>query len=294
MAVVTSTFFTSGAANWITSPTWTSSDPSFKLNTQLTDWVTAINDSSKINIQQTPNNATTKTLTNFVTWPLQCRDGETTTDFGIMFHGRHAGQTNVGSGTYSGAYYIRVAGTGNNNYGSYSSIGDTQANEDLTVAHNFFTAYEATGSTPWFVYSAENIAKTARVTRALFRLDTTGLEAGSYYPSTGISKWLYVMGRNDVFPVGYDPIANIALPAKGITTASRAVRAPIPVATNGNGYFFRAGSQYGDAHYLGNITNDLLFSNTSTGVWGDTIVIGSSTYTCLGTHSTANLWIKTL
>lgn len=294
MAVVTSTFLTTAAANWITSTGWVSTDPSFKLNTQLTDWVTAINDPSKINIQQTPNNATTKTTTNYTTWVLQCRDGETSSDFGLLFHGRQAGQTNTGSATYNGNYYARTASTSNNNYGTYSTVGDTMGNEDLTGAHNFFTAYEATGSSPWFVYSAENAAKSVRIIRALFRLDTTGLEAGSYYPSSGISKWLYVTGRSDVFPAIYDPTSSLSLPARGILSAGRAFQAQVPVATTGNGYFFRPRSMYGDAHYLGNITNDLLVSNTSTGVWGDAIVISGSTYTCLGTYSTLNFWIKTL
>lgn len=293
MAVVTSAWSISSAKDWITSTGWVATDPAYLLNTQLTNFVTGINDSSKINIQATPNTATTKTTTNFTSWFLQCRDGDTSSDYGIMFHGRQGGQGTGYSGSYAGNYYARTTSTANNGYGTYSTVGSNISCEDLTVAGSFMTAYETTGTTPWFVYSWENAAKSSRIVRALLRMDTSGLETGGYYPSTNISKWIYLTSRNDVDPRIHTPIADLVYPPKGIWGSDRAFRAPIPVTTTGNGYFFRLAAQYGEAHYLGNPTSDMLVTNTSTGVWGSTITFGTTTYTCLGSQSNCNLWIKT-
>lgn len=289
MAVVTSTFNTSVATNW-TSSTWVSTDPSWKLNTQLTNWITAINDVNIIEKVQDPGNATTRASTAYVQWLLRARENDTSSDYGILFHRRQGAQSATNDSKQT--YYNRSVSTSDNNYGTYSSTGASVSNETFSSGGwNFFTAYEAVGTTPWFVYSAENVAKTERHQRCLFRYDNSGVVAGSYVP-TNIGKWIYMF--NGAMRI---PINSIAAPYKGFGDggSNYLFRSPVPQATpNGDGYFFRASTQYGGNHAAGTITTDLLISNSTTGVWGDTTAIDGVTYTCIGTGSisTANYWIK--
>lgn len=288
MAVVTSTFNTTTATNW-TSSTWVSTDPSWKLNTQLTNWITAINDTTIIEKVADPGNATTRASTSYVQWTLRARESDTSSDYGIAFHRRQGAQaSNNDSGQ---TYYNRSASSSDNGYGTLTYTGSSISNEIFSSGGwNFFTAYEATGTTPWFVYTSENVAKTERHYRCLFRYDNSGVVAGSYIP-TGVGKWVYML--NGVIRI---PISNITAPFKGFvnSTSNFSFRHPTPMATNGDGYFFRAETQYAGMHALGSITNDLLVSNTNTGVWGDTTTIDSVTYTCIGsnTNTSANYWIK--
>ena len=303
MAVVATTWSTVANTNWITSSGWVASDPSYKLHQQLNAWVTGIGNTSIINIQRTPNDATTKSATSGVTWILQTRDGDTGSDWGIIFHPRRV-DTNASYitdhwsavGGRGGIYYNRTAGTANNGYGTYTQFGVTSdSNENLTVASNFFTAYEATGNTPWFVYSWENAAKTDRRIYALFRLDTSDLSPTSYYPETGISKWLYLYTDNSSSIIT-TPIKDLGIPFKGMFGSGYLTfrhSTPRNTATFG-GFFFATDPQYGDCHYLGKITSDFLVSNSFTGVWGDTLTVQGSNFLCLGANgpSSSTYWIK--
>lgn len=285
MAVVTSTFNTTTSTNWASS-TWVSTDPSWKLNTELTNWITAINDPNVIELVQNPGNATSRTTTSYVKWMLRARESDTSSDYGIIFADRYAGTGNSSSPDQT--YYARTVSTSNNNYGTFSTVGSSIGNEDFTVATNFFTAYEASGSTPWFVFCNENATKTARSLRMLLRYDNSSVVAGSYIP-TGIGKWLYFNQGSVRYPIN-----NVNAPYKGAPdSTAAALRGPIPFTTYGNGYFFRLGTQYGCNHAAGTVTNDIIVSNTSTGVWGDTTVLEGVTYTCMGNTSSVNHWVKT-
>lgn len=287
MAVVTSSFNITTSTAWASS-SWVSSDPSYKLDVQLQNWVSAINDTSIIEILQTPGSATARGTSDTVRWMLRARAaGDTASDYGIIFAARPAG-----TGTTSNSeqiYFARTSGSANNNYGTYTANGTSTSNEDLTVAGNFITAYEATGTTPWFVYSWENSTKTTRHTRMLLRYDNSALVAGSYDP-TGVGKWIYFNRLS--FRV---PITNTSATYRGFgaDTGPYLLRSPIPTTTYGDGYFFRLGSQYAANHALGVVTSDILVSNTATGLWGDTATIDSKTYTCLGNNNSLNYWVKT-
>lgn len=290
MSVVTSSFNTTTSTNWASS-TWVSTDPSWKVDVQLKAWVTAINDTSIIEVVQDPGSATSRSTTSAVQWMLRARSaGDTATDYGIIFASRYAGTSTQSNSDQT--YYARTTPqTANNNYGTYSSTGVSTSNESFGTACNFFTAYEATGTTPWFVYSCEAADKTSRWTRMLLRFDNSALVAGSYYPASGIGKWIY-------YNQGYIrcPISSITAPYKGFggSTTQFVLRTPVPAATPiGDGYFFRLSTQYAGPHALGTVTTDLLTSNTTTGVWGDTTVIDNVTYTCLGNTNSSNLWVKT-
>ena len=313
MAIATSSWTISANTNWITSTGWVSSDPSFRLHQELNTWVTGIGSTSIINIQATPNDATSKSSNNGVAWFLQTRDGDTGSDWGIIFHPRRS-DTNSGNTaqstplTSSGlTYYNRTPGTSNNGYGSYShnaNGGENSGAEELSVTGRTFVAYESSGPFPWFIYGWERTDLATRLVRALIRLDTSDLESGSYYPASGISKWISIsLGGGSISVTRYRiPIRDVGSPQKGLFLSGyKNLDYPAP---NSNafaaGYFFRPYPQYGDVHYLGKIPNDIiLMSNTSTGVWGDTITINSITYTCLGNYNDPNsekpfdLWVRT-
>ena len=305
MPVVTAAWSISSSTNWITSTGWVSSDPSFKVHQQLSAWVSGIGNTSIINIQRTPNDATSKSSGDGVAWVLQTRDGDTGSDWGIMYHPRRADTSSTWNTTQSwpivggrgSSYYGRTPGTANNGYGTFTdNIGNTtQDNEDLTVAGNFFTAYESSGTLPWFVYAWENSTRSSRRMYAMFRLSTEDLSPTSYYPSSGISKWLYLVAYQGNSAI-MTPIKDVGIPLKGMYSSGALVpsfQTPRNI-TNVGGFFFRTDAQYGDVHHLGKITSDLLISNQYTGVWGDTIVINSANYTCLGnlSYNGGTYWIK--
>ena len=307
MAIATTTWTTTADQNWITSTEWVSTDPSYKLHQELDAWVTAIGDSSIINIQATPNDATDKTSYNNVAWFLQTRDGDTGSDWGLIFHPRRA-DNNYSGNSLQGAslrssglsYYGRTTGSSNNGYGSYSyaPVGGEQGTAESFASNpgEAFVAYEASGALPWFIYAYTG-GSHYNIVRAIFRLNTTDLESGSYYPSSGISKWISIS-------LGYDygrfrvPIKDVGIPQKGLFLSGFKnfdYPAPYNDATI-SGYFFRPYSQYGDVHYLGKISPSLLVSNSYTGVWGDTVELDGNTYTCLGNYNSSNpidLWIRT-
>ena len=303
MPVVTAAWSISSSTNWITSTGWVSSDPSFKVHQQLSAWVSGIGNTSIINIQRTPNDATSKSGADGVGWILQTRDGDTGSDWGIIFHPRRAQPNPDWNTNHSylygrgSTYYGRTPGTANNGYGSFTGeLGNTVwNNENLTVAGNFFTAYESSGSLPWFVYAWESASRDDRRMYGLFRLSTEDLAPTSYYPQSGISKWLYLTaypGNSAMMT----PIKDIGIPLKGMYSSGALVpsfQTPRNTTIHG-GFFFRTDAQYGDVHHLGKITSDLLISNQYTGVWGDTIVINSANYTCLGnlSYNGGTYWIK--
>lgn len=292
MAVVTTTFSIPANTNWA-SPTWSVNDPSGKLNTQLVNWVTAINNSSIISIVQDPGSATGRAGTNYVGWILRMREGDTSTDYGIAYKFRYAGTGTANSGGLIGPYHNRTANTTNNNYGAYTTLSITDANEGFTTDGTVITAYEAAGSTPWFLYAWENSARSSRRMDLLLRCDTTNIVAGSYYPASGLGKWIYAYSVGNAAYI-YTPQNSFLAPYKGINAINSPMRHPTPAATFGNNYFFRLAAQYGNSHYLGDVTNDILVSNTATGQFGDTMTLSGTTYTCIGNMpSSGNYWVKT-
>lgn len=291
MAVVSTSFTITGSTTWATS-TWADNDanPSFKVDAQLQAWVTAINDTSKIEIIKTPGSATARGTSDLVKWLLRCRDGNTSSDFGFTFVERPAGSTSGSS--YQAMYYNRIDGTANNGYGTYSSIG-AYYTSSITDPMSYLTAYEATGSTPWFVFSSANNARTIRSTHFLVRLDTTNLATGSYYPTDGISKWLYINSNTTAsIPQMISSHSSISQPYKGTGSSSNEIVNAVPLEDN---YFFPLRSQYGDIHWMGQPTKDILVSKSTTGSWGDTVQISNNIYTCLGSTSASygNYWVKT-
>lgn len=289
MAVVTSSFNAAANTVWASS-TWNSNDPSYKINTEITNWVNAINDSSKISLLLNPGDATARGSTDYVHWQLQCRENDTSSDFGINFLRRYSGTNGTNSSTHAG-YHTRNAGTANNGYGTYTAYGHVTGNQTLTAEINYFTAYEASGSTPWLIVSMENAAKDARNFYALLRLDTSALASGSYYPSTGLGKWVYTSHQNaSLTALLTTPQSSNTSPYKGSASSSSInLFYPIPDSSLGDSYFFRLAGQYGANHYLGQPTTDIIVSNANTGVWGDTTTIAGTTYKKVS----ACFWCKT-
>lgn len=288
MAVVTSTFSTAANDAWA-STTWTSSDPSWKLNAQLAAWVSAIDDANKISIIHSPGNATERKSSDLVRWLLRAREADTGSDYGMIFCQRSAGNSSAGT---NGTYFARTASTDNNGAGTYSTIIHSQA-FSLTSAREHFTAYEAIGDRPWFAYSTKD-SPTTGATYIIARLSTTSATAGSYYPSTGLGKWI-LLASSDAGGTAYStPQARNTAPFIGINASGTTFNHPFPRTTYGDNYFFGLPALYGDTHYLGNTTTDIIVSNSATGVWGDTVTIVGITYMCLRAISSSSLsfWVR--
>lgn len=295
MPVVTTTFDTTLSDVWA-SPTWSASDPSKKVHDQLSAWVNAINDPTKIELIHSPGDATARGSTDVVQWLLRAREAETSSDYGLMFYPRYAGASDSAQNT--GSYCGRVAGSANNGAGAFgSTIGTVLFTIDLNshVTENY-VAYRADGPVPWFLYAvrAPSVGADYSWLHLLLRLSISDIAAGSYYPAAGLGKWVYAIkgpGNSTNTPAQiFTPQNSPAAPYKGINGAGRQMRYPVPHSSLGNGYFFRFGAQYGDTHFLGAPNyDDFLISNTATGVWGDTVVINSVTYTRVGP---VGLWVR--
>jgi hypothetical protein len=294
MAVVTTTFSSAAGAVWA-SPTWVSTDPSWKLDVQLTNWVTAINDASKISIVHDPGDATSRTGSAVVRWLLRCRESDTASDYGIIFAGSPA--DGVSPAIQSGSYFARTAGSANNGYGSYQqNIASGSAFPFYSMgshACDFRTSYDAEGATPWFAFISNNVNSGTNygTLHFLCRLSTANMAAGSYYPSVGLGKWFYAVLNSSYtttsLPAFVTPNSSQSAPYIGVFQ-SATLRAPQPNSTRGDGYFFKLGAQYGDTHFLGEPTYDMLVSNGNTGTWADTVILEGKTYT----RAVGGLWVR--
>lgn len=306
MAVVSSSWNTALSAAWLTSSGWVSTDPAKLLHDQLSAWITAINDPLKIEIVKTPNDATSKTAAfsgsnNTVRWLLRARS-DTGSDYGFTFHDRTGATQFSNTPTSMGmAYAARTDSTSKNNYGSYTEI---NAQSTVNASHeNFnlgsgtaYTNYESAGATPWFVYGWRAGGSTARELRALIHLDTSNITAGSYYPTAGLSKFIYITsqqystgtingitGTREPSMWFATSISSTSAPPKGVGTVR-----PLPITMPfTDGYFFNAPHLFGDGHYLGKIPNDIIFSNGATGNLGDEATVNGVNYRCFG-----QLWAK--
>lgn len=290
MAVITSTFNTSANDVWASS-TWAAADPSFKLNTQLTNWVTAINDANKISIIHTPGDATARGNNDNVRWLLRARESDTGSDYGYNFCERSAHHTPSGRNGY---YFARTPSTENNGSGTYTTITDNHP-FSLSVSREYFTAYEAVGDRPWFVFSTKSTPTTA-ATYIIARLSITSAIPGSYYPTTGLGRWVMFSTSDTTGTVTYyTPQSRNSSPYIGINNGGTVFNHPSPRSTYGDNYFFGLPALYGDNHYLGNTSSDIIISNSNTGVWGDTVTISGATYRCLrsiGSSAAICFWVK--
>lgn len=291
MAVTTHTFTTTASQVWA-SATWSPSDPSYVINTHLTNWITAINDPTIISMVHSPGDATSRTGSSLVRWLLRARgEGDTSSDYGIIFLEEPADGSSASSA--SGCYYARTAGTANNGAGAFSSIAST-GGFSLSSARSHFIAYEGTGTRPWFAYSNTILGTPGSgYTHVLARLSTSSAVAGSYYPTSGLGKWAYFVGESSLKL--YTPQARINTPYIGIPDAStRTPVIPYPDITYGANYFFKIPGLYGPVHYLGETSSDLLLSSGVTGNWGDTVVFSGVTYRSLETNNNnmPHIWAR--
>lgn len=294
MPVVTTTFSTTAGQVWA-SPTWSSSDPSKKVHDELNAWVNAINDPTKIQLIHSPGDATSRSSGQIVRWLLRAREAETSSDYGLQFACRYAGTSSQAT---NGGYYGRTAGSDNNGSGSYNTIGSSMSMGSIdSYGGDHYVAYRADGALPWFLYCTKMLAsgQPYGYLHLLLRVSNSDLATGSYYPSSGIGKWVYATQGDTYFsngsiPTIWTPQSSTSAPYKGAWTGNEVLRYPRPAATYGDGYFFRLGAQYGVTHFLGAPNyDDFLISNVGTGSWGDTVVINSVTYTRVGP---IGLWVR--
>jgi hypothetical protein len=164
---------------------------------------------------------------------------------------------------------------------------------DRSYVVNYLTAYDAEGVTPWFAFATSHTPGGTTPyanLQILLRLSTANMAAGSYYPASGLGKWVYAMlPSNSISTAGtptfVTPQKSTAAPEYGVSS-SASLRFPRPAF---NSYFFKLGAQYGDTHFLGEPTYDMLISNGATGVWGDTVTLESKTYT----RTAGGIWVRT-
>lgn len=293
MAVVVTVFNTVPGQVWAsgtTSAGLVSTDPAFKVNTQLTNWIAAINNPAWIKKRASttdPIRYGNRNGTDYVAWDLIMNEGETQ-QYGFQFMER----PRIAGAPYwsyqrrydwtSGTDVEIEGGTANNIY-SYEW--------ELGVAGTHFIAYEGAGSTPWFVYAyKQSASSTSSYVAMLSRLSVSGLVAGSYYPSSGLGKWVWGLIHSNAATYGVftTPQLRYVNPHYGLQQ-SIGFSMSVPALL---GYFFNLPGQYGYTHYLGQITNDILVSNVSTGSWGDTVTINGINYTALR-NSNLIWWVKT-
>lgn len=294
MAVVTSAWSTIANQVWA-SPTWSTDDPSYKLDTQLTNWINAINDTSVIEKIFDPGQATSRQTGDRVTWLLRARsEGDTSSDYGLLFFARDAGAT--AGNNESGAYYQRTEGPGNNGAGTYLKNTSSNTNSfSLAEVRSHFIAYEATGTLPWFVYSNINTSGNGQ-THLLARVSTSEMTTGSYYPASGLGKWIYVADSSNIGDSYiYASQSRVSPPYIGFPSSTFSLRffTPNPQYPN---YFFTFPAVYGPSHFIGKASQDILLATTNTGGWGDTTIFGGVTYTGLRSHQSSSapaIWVRT-
>jgi hypothetical protein len=297
MAVVTSAWSTIVNQNWA-SPTWSTDDPSYKLDVQLTNWINAINDTSVIEKIFDPGQATSRDTSAKVYWLLRARsDGDTSSDYGIYFFGRNGGTSLQDSD--SGTYYQRSASSENLGGGTFQrNASSSLSNISFTSPRSHFTAYEAAGTLPWFAYSTV-LSDGNGVTHLLARVSTAGMTTGSYYPASGLGKWVYI-ADSSALQSGYiyTPQSRINTPYIGIPSSSwsRNIVAPSPSPGYGSNYFFSMPAMYAPNHFIGQASQDILVTTSSSGGWGDTTTFNGITYTCLRAHTGSSspvTWVRT-
>lgn len=289
MAVVESTFTTTANQNWASSTWDQTNDPSGKLHTALDTWINALSGTDKFTIEIHPGSAgVSRASGQRVRWILKSTvGGGVNNDYGFQFFVRLA---ETGAVSDSMAYHSRTAGTSNNGSGTYTSYGPNPASGTFTSAQTCYIQYESSGSTPWFAFShidTSNPSNTTRIFHAITKLDTSSLVSGSYYPTTGLGKWLYIASSNVTNYSLVTPSINTSAPVKGITSGSGNIASPNITPPSQNGYFFRMPPFIGEAHYLGTVTPDWLIANDSTGVYGDTATVNGISYRCL-----RRIWVR--
>jgi hypothetical protein len=185
MAVTTSIFTTVPNQVWITNNVAEiqETDPIYKVNVQLTNFINGVNNPNWIRHRDDtrPIRGLAVYSNLYFFFDLVMNEGEST-PYGMHFMGRTAGAQPTSSYTQ----YMITDTYGTDNWtvdASTDQITSYTANWDMRNSAIHFIAYEPTGINPWFVYAFKpSIYTTTQYFAALFRLDTSGLKPGSYYP----------------------------------------------------------------------------------------------------------------
>lgn len=265
-------------------------DPAGKIHTQLVNFL-AETTGDTFTILRSPRDCTALNSTTNVAWLLKSTmEGTGNTNYGFIFMDRD-GSSGSGTGV-SGWFYNWSSGTANNNLGSYTSGSAARSNLALTSTVYWRTLYNTDGPLPYFIVAATtDILGTSPELHILLKVDNSNISPGSFYPSSGLGKWVYLHHTGAIGAPNDSFIATPALdnnaPFKGIIGTNKGtINLNFPTSSN---YFFRLNSTsfYGSAHYLGTCTNNILLSHTTTGGFGDTVTIDGITY-----RSFMSVWAK--
>lgn len=291
MAVVTTVFNTFAGQRWATGSSVSSlvaDDPVFKVNTQLTNWISTIGNSNWIRkYTVTTDPVAIGTIFGsgpYAWWDLVLNEG-VFQEFGLRFMLRNLSADPPTSVTQYRPADFSVSttedGPGMSEFSSYID------NWDFDFAGTHFIAHEASGATPWFVYCyKENAATYTDYCVVLARPSLGGLTAGSYYPASGLGKWILWFPHEEIYTA---PQNKYGFPAYYGIYSYRNTQFFVPREL---GYFASVPTFYGDIHSLGQVSTDFLLSNVNAAAWGDSLEIDGITYTCLRMYSYC-LWVKT-
>lgn len=288
MAVVVTVFTSVPGQVWASGSTVAelqTTDPAYKVGEQLQNFIAAVNNPAWIRLHSSSDPI--YYFSSECRWHLVLNEGESQA-YGLQFMPRYrsAGATSYGY-TYRVADFdtnVSTGAEGTDYYRSYTGAWN------LTAAGIHFIAYESSGTTPWFVYAYKQNAESYNNFFALLsRLDVSGLVAGSYYPPSGLGKWMYHAYDTSSTPSSFTvPQARFVYPYYGIQYGGN-MRLAIPGVT---GYFHNMPAFYADVHFLGQPGRDILITNGNTGSWGDTVTIEGINYTCLKHSSSICWWVK--
>lgn len=315
-AVIENHVFTQNQ-NWI-SLTPVSTDPAQVVEARLEAWMADMGGQGGgvgqcgLSIMKRPSEATTKAGSADVGWLIREHSMENTDVNLISTIISQAGVT--GNSALTGAYGFDFAirpgnnavanisrgtffnwsdSTSNNNRGTYSQWGATSTPfGDLTgVSPTFTTAYEASGTTPWFcVYQV--VGSTTGYAQVLFKSDYTGSDATQ---NNAGGRWRanwHFLHINASLQTLWSPQWSMAGTSKYAGFSSDSFTSSMfAFPTSTTQYFWVPKHLVGTRCYAGVIPQDLLvLSSSTTGTYGDTTIIQGNTYKKVGNST----WLRSL
>lgn len=307
MAPVFANYSFAAGTNFI-SVTPVATDPSERIQAALEAWMTGMGGQGGgvgqcgLRLINSPNQCTTKASATIVEWLIQTNMDESLADqwianmggsytvkdmanggSGFRFGGRPGNST--GANATRGLFTYYTNDTGNNGAGTVTGLGSSQASQflDLTVASTIYISYEASGSTPWFcVANPQN--GTGGSAQIIAKLDRSSLPANTYTGGPcGKADWLYVHINGSLCVMFTATSSRGFVPNNTYSNATYTRSDLYPTA----GYYQELGyiTAAQNRKAFGRFSPGLLVNSySSTGTYGDTVVLEGNTY--LKVHNT--------
>jgi hypothetical protein len=291
MTIVTSTFSWNYGQPWCSSASATT-EPWYKINAQLANWIAGIGDSNKISMAVNPSQNTTLNSNTDVGWILRMPEADVAGAATCIDYMRRAGNSTYASPTYYFTYTGWAAGSANNGRGSYSANNYQYQNMTAlpvptsTLNNTLITTYEADVSLPWFTFTQLQGYLVWNFIIARLDVSTNSIPTASDWPSTGLAPWAVIyMYQGDMGITTVSGLANTVYPPKGTSYSS-----VLTFTQTGQtfpkvpGYLFRTRPMMADAGPIGAIKDDLFLLSASNTAYLETVVVGAKTYTRISNY----------